>query len=46
MLVRMKFGSVDTDGIKKSTVLELTLPEFYELYHELKKGKNLIDMMG
>jgi len=42
----MAFSIIKKDGKKQNVGFELTLPEFYELYHELKKAKNLIDMMG
>ena len=46
LLVRMKFAVLGAEGEKRNIGFEVTLPEFYELYHELKKAKNLMDMMG
>eukprot|EP00831_Metopus_contortus_P027146 TRINITY_DN22913_c0_g1_i4.p1 TRINITY_DN22913_c0_g1~~TRINITY_DN22913_c0_g1_i4.p1 ORF type:complete len:131 (+),score=36.90 TRINITY_DN22913_c0_g1_i4:137-529(+) len=46
LLVRMKISSVDCSGKIHNTAFELSLPDFYELYHELKKAKNMIDMMA
>ena len=44
--MRMQFAIIRKDGGRQNVGLELTLPEFYELYHEMKKAKNLIDVMG
>ncbi len=42
----MQFSVMEGEAKKRNVNFEVTLPEFYELYHELKKAKNLIDMMG
>eukprot|EP00826_Nyctotherus_ovalis_P044539 TRINITY_DN4810_c0_g1_i2.p1 TRINITY_DN4810_c0_g1~~TRINITY_DN4810_c0_g1_i2.p1 ORF type:complete len:212 (-),score=27.17 TRINITY_DN4810_c0_g1_i2:80-715(-) len=46
LMVRMQLATVVKNQQRHNIEFEMTLGEFYEIYYELKKAKNLIDMMG
>ena len=44
-LVNLKLDLLDTDNKRKSVYVELTLNQFYQFFHELKKAYNLMSSM-
>ena len=44
-LVNLKLDLLDTDNKRKSVYVELTLNQFYQFFHELKKAYNLMSTM-